>query len=242
MPSGSRGSVSTTSGAPHGQRCATPRTPRGSRPSWRGRPRRGRPREQRIRRAALTARRVPGVGGAGTLSHSARVPGPLGRARAAPETAAEDSGAFGSRRARGTRSRPASRSTAARGPAAATYAGSFQRSRSACSAATRSRSSATPARRAAISARWARYCADRDEQRDGHGDQDQREDRGAAGERGPARHRARPRAGRGGAAHRPRAGAPPPRGRPAPARIAGGPAARAGSAARRGGRHGDECA
>ena len=30
----SRGAVSTTSGAPHGQRCATPRTPRGGRPSW----------------------------------------------------------------------------------------------------------------------------------------------------------------------------------------------------------------
>ena len=29
MPSGSRGAVSTTSGLPHGQRCATPRRPRG---------------------------------------------------------------------------------------------------------------------------------------------------------------------------------------------------------------------
>ena len=33
MPSGSRGAVSTTSGRPHGQRCATRRTARGGRPS-----------------------------------------------------------------------------------------------------------------------------------------------------------------------------------------------------------------
>ena len=34
MPSGSRGEVSTTSGLPHGQRCATDRIARGGRPSW----------------------------------------------------------------------------------------------------------------------------------------------------------------------------------------------------------------
>ena len=33
MPSGSRGAVSTTSGSPQGQRCATDRSPRGARPS-----------------------------------------------------------------------------------------------------------------------------------------------------------------------------------------------------------------
>src|SRR6202044_1380719 len=33
VPSGSRGAVSTTSGCPHGQRWATPRVPRGVRPS-----------------------------------------------------------------------------------------------------------------------------------------------------------------------------------------------------------------
>ena len=80
VPSSSRGAVSTTSGWPHGQRCATPAAPAAARPSWRpttsgvarGRParltaRRGR-RDGRPRRRCPTAWAYQGASAAGRAS------------------------------------------------------------------------------------------------------------------------------------------------------------------------------
>ncbi len=237
MPSGSRGSVSTTSGAPHGHRCATPRTPRGSRPSC----------------AATAARSAAEKDSGGPLTATGCPRRRPARCPTAPRTRAARPGSRGPRDGRRGLRRLRLAQHEVRGLARhheeQPLAGLLLDVRRVLPALALGLQRGHPVPLVGDPRPQGRdlgalgeVLADRDEQRDGHGDQDEGEDRGAGGERGPARHRARPRADGGGAAHRARARASPSRGRPAPARIAGGPAARAGSAARRGGRHGDECA